>query len=248
LTTERHDKGKGAGSGGSDNASELGPRLRAIRLRRGIGLREIARRLDLSPSSISQIETGKIGPSVSTLYALASEFGVTVDELLFDESRALRGSSPRSAPDAPSLNEPKLTVQRGDVRPAINLSSGVKWERLMLWADEDVEFLEATYEPGGASSPDDSFVRHSGHEFGFILSGTLRVIVGFDEFILEPGDSITFPSTTPHRLRNDGPETVRAVWVVRGRRGAEGAHEPAGVADEPEATAGNGRRSGRSGS
>ena len=53
-------------------ASELGPRLRAIRLRRGVGLRELARRLELSPSSISQIETGKMRPSVRTLYALAS--------------------------------------------------------------------------------------------------------------------------------------------------------------------------------
>ena len=63
----------------------------------------------------------------------------------------------------------------------------------MFWADEDVEFIEATYEPGGASGPDDALVRHSGHEFGYVLSGTLRVVVGFDEFILEPGDSITFP-------------------------------------------------------
>jgi transcriptional regulator with XRE-family HTH domain len=219
-------------------------------------LRELARRLDLSPSSISQIETGKIRPSVSTLYALASEFGVTVDELLFDEPRLLRGSTTKPTRDALALNEPKLTVQRADERPMINLSSGVQWERLMLWADEDVEFLEATYEPGGASSPDDSFVRHSGHEFGFVLSGTLRVIVGFDEFILGPGDSITFPSTTPHRLSNDGPETVRAVWVVRGRRGADDPREQteapvAAQAPSPVATqapAGNGRTSGGSGS
>ena len=67
----------------SDASSDLGPRLRAIRLGQGVGLRELARRLDLSPSSISQIETGKMRPSVRTLYALASEFGVTVDEVLF---------------------------------------------------------------------------------------------------------------------------------------------------------------------
>src|SRR5438309_10502824 len=120
----------------ADAQSELGPRLRAIRLRQGVGLRELARRLDLSPSSISQIETGKIRPSVSTLYALASEFGVTVDELLFDEPRTLRETIPKSALGAPSLNEPKLAVQRADVRPAINLSSGVKWERMGRWPDE----------------------------------------------------------------------------------------------------------------
>ena len=220
----------------ADAPSDLGPRLRAIRTRQGIGLRELARRLDLSPSSISQIETGKIRPSVRTLYALASAFGVTVDEVLFDgpQPSSRRGSA-SPATTSPSAAEPGLTVQRAAERPAIALNSGVKWERLMFWGDEDVEFLEATYEPGGASSPDDSFVRHNGHEFGFILSGTLHVVVGFDEFVLEAGDSITFPSSTPHRLSNDGTETVRAVWVVRGRRGPESVQEAPGAASEPAA-------------
>jgi transcriptional regulator with XRE-family HTH domain len=204
---------------GADASSELGPRLRAIRLQRGIGLRELARKLDLSPSSISQIETGKMRPSVRTLYALASEFGVTVDEVLFDErppSQLTASGTSAPATGAPELG---LAVQRAQDRPSITLNSGVRWERLMLWADEDVEFIDATYEPGGSSSPDGSFVRHSGNEFGHVLSGTLHVVVGFDEFVLEPGDSITFPSSTPHRLSNEGRETVRAIWVVRGRRG-----------------------------
>ncbi len=211
----------------ADAQSELGPRLRAIRLRQGVGLRELARRLDLSPSGISQIETGKIRPSVRTLYALASEFGVTVDEVLFNDVLPPgAGALPSARGLSPTVSGPALAVQRAVERPAIALNSGVKWERLMSWADEDVEFIEATYAPGGASSPDDSFVRHHGHEFGHVLSGTLRVVVGFDEFVLEPGDSITFPSSTPHRLSNDGTETVRAIWVVRGRRGAETGHEP----------------------
>jgi transcriptional regulator with XRE-family HTH domain len=213
------------GNQSPDAPSDLGPRLRAIRVARGVGLRELARRLDLSPSSISQIETGKIQPSVRTLYALASEFGVTVDEVLFDEPPmpGAPGATPRAV-------EPGLSVQRAADRPAIQLNSGVRWERLMFWGDEDVEFLEAIYEPGGASSPDDALVRHNGHEFGHILSGTLRVIVGFDEYVLGPGDSITFPSSTPHRLVNDGQETVRAVWVVRDRRGIDTGHEGTDVA------------------
>jgi len=210
----------------SDAPSTLGPRLRAIRLAQGVGLRELARRLDLSPSAISQIETGKMQPSVRTLYAFASEFGVTVDEVLFDQERPPQeGATTAESGSTPIRSGPGLAVQRAIGRPAITLNSGVKWERLMFWGDEDVEFIEATYEPGGASSPDGAFVRHNGHEFGYVLSGTLRVVVGFDEFVLEPGDSVTFPSTTPHRLSNEGDETVRAIWVVRGRRNAPPGHE-----------------------
>jgi transcriptional regulator with XRE-family HTH domain len=205
----------------SDAPSALGPRLRAIRLAQGVGLRELARRLDLSPSAISQIETGKMQPSVRTLYAFASEFGVTVDEVLFDQARpSQEGATAAESESTRARSGPGVAVQRAVGRPAITLNSGVKWERLMFWGDEDVEFIEATYEPGGASSPDDAFVRHNGHEFGYVLSGTLRVVVGFDEFVLGPGDSLTFPSTTPHRLSNEGDETVRAIWVVRGRRNA----------------------------
>jgi transcriptional regulator with XRE-family HTH domain len=199
--------------------SVLGPRLRALRLSRGLTLRELARRVDLSPSTISQIETGKLQPSVRTLYALVSEFGVTVDPVLFDQTPPPPASPSASAPgpDAEAAS-PGLAVQRAEGRPSITLDSGVTWERLMFWAHDDIEFVEAIYEPGGSSSPDDALVCHSGHEFGHILSGRLCVTVGSDEFCLEPGDSITFPSTTPHRLANGGTETVRAIWVARGRR------------------------------
>ena len=96
-----------------DASSMLGPRLRAIRLRRGLSLRELARRLDLSPSTISQIETGKMQPSVRTLYALVSEFGVTVDEVLFDQAPRRRTEPPR----LPSESSP-AAAGPGLARPA----------------------------------------------------------------------------------------------------------------------------------
>jgi transcriptional regulator with XRE-family HTH domain len=218
ATVVRMMQGNSSVAKTSDTSSVLGPRLRAIRLRRGLSLRELARRVDLSPSSISQIETGKMRPSVRTLYALVSEFGITVDAVLFEHAPTLLDGASASESSA-VVAGPGLAVQRAAERPAITLNSGVTWERLMFWGDEDVEFIEATYEPGGASGPGGTLVRHSGHEFGYVLSGTLRVVVGFDEFVLGPGDSITFPSSTPHLLSNEGDEAVRAIWVVRGRRG-----------------------------
>jgi uncharacterized cupin superfamily protein len=89
----------------------------------------------------------------------------------------------------------------------------------MHWSDEDLEFIETTYEPGDASSCSDNLVRHNGHEFVHVLSGELQVVVGAEDFVLRRGDSLAFPSSTPHRLSNDGDETVRAIWVVSGRRG-----------------------------
>jgi len=213
---------------------DLGARLRAIRLRHGVGLRELARRLELSPSSISQIETGKIQPSVRTLYAFASEFGVPVDDVLFGDDPVALSQHPGTAtvfdppPDGSAGHG--VTIQRSHERPAITLNSGVTWERLMFWAEDDVEFIEATYEPGGASSTDGQLVRHSGQEFGCVLSGTLHVIVGFEQYVLEAGDSITFPSSTPHLLKNEGDEPVKAIWVVRDRGSVSAAEIDAAVA------------------
>ena len=183
--------------------ASVGRELRAGRERAGLGLRELARRLGISASALSQIETGRSRPSVGTLYAIVTELDMSLDALF----------SWRRAPVEP----PRSVVQRGADRPAIELESGVRWERLTAWNDEDIEFMEAIYEVGGASSPDGKLVRHSGREFGLVLKGTLGVTVGFEDHVLRPGDSISFESTIPHRLHNDGDEVVEAIWVTLGR-------------------------------
>ncbi len=101
----------------------------------------------------------------------------------------------------------------------MELETGVRWERLTTRNDREVEFLHTVYPPGSESSPADALVRHNGREFGTVLSGRLNVTVGFEDHVLEPGDSIFFPSTVPHRLHNDGDEVVTAIWIVLGRQG-----------------------------
>jgi transcriptional regulator with XRE-family HTH domain len=179
-----------------------------------MSLRELARRLDVSPSLVSQIETGKVQPSVRTLYAMVSELGVSLDELFAGEGSPLRQASGPGRGDAAPIAR---KVQRADGRRTIELESGVRWELLTASDDRDVDFIYATYEVGGASSPDGKLVRHNGREFGVVLSGRLGVTVGFEEHTLGPGDSISFDSTLPHRLHNGGDEAVQAVWVVLGR-------------------------------
>jgi DNA-binding XRE family transcriptional regulator len=193
----------------------LGARLRQERERVGLSLRELARRLEVSPSLVSQIETGKTQPSVRTLYAIVNELGVSLDEVFARENGGVRTTRGRG-----KKQEGGDAVQRAHDRSVIDLGSGVHWERLTTWNDRDVDFLYAIYEPGGASSPDESLVRHNGREFGIVVSGSLGVTVGFDEYVLEPGDSISFDSSVPHRLHNDGDQIVNAIWVVLGRHHA----------------------------
>jgi transcriptional regulator with XRE-family HTH domain len=193
----------------------LGERLREERTERGLTLRELARRLEVSPSLVSQIETGKIQPSVRTLYAMVSELGVSLDDVFAaGDPGSPRGEKASVASDTPDGGP----VQRADSRTVIDLEAGVRWERLTTENERGVEFLLTVYPPGSESAPGDALVRHQGREFGIVLQGHLRVTVGFEDYELGPGDSVSFDSTVPHRLHNEGDETVEAVWVVLGRQ------------------------------
>ena len=206
-------------SGGRPDYPQMGERLRAARTARGLGLRELAGRLAVSPSLISQIETGRSNPSVSTLYAIADELDVSLDELLFNDRRPSDPIPVVTRPDAPTSGAMTAAhpVQRAATRHRIRLASGVLWERLTTLSEPGIEFLRVTYEVGGASSPPDAFQRHAGHEWGYVLSGRLEVRIGFDEFVLEPGDAISINSSIPHRLATIGDEPVEAIWFVLGR-------------------------------
>jgi len=198
----------------------MGERLREARRARNLSLRTLAERLGVSPSLISQIETGRANPSVSTLYAIADELDVSLDELLFNDRRPIE-----AAPTSPTRVEasvqgtmtPAPPVQRAATRHQIRLASGVLWERLTTLSEPGIEFLHVTYEVGGASSPPDAFQRHAGHEWGYVLRGRLEVRIGFDEYILEPGDAISINSSIPHRLATIGDEPAEAIWFVLGR-------------------------------
>lgn len=206
------------------DAQLVGKRLREFRKRHGHTIRQLAARLEMSPSMISQIETGKTQPSVRTLYAIVNELNISLDELLepeVPESAGHRGEPPGAAagPAGPLVVRASTRdrVQRAGERQVIELEAGVKWELLATSHDPDMEFIHHVYAPGGASSPDGILMRHTGREFGIVLRGRLGITIGFDQYFLLPGDSILFDSTTPHRLHNDGDEEVHSIWMIYGR-------------------------------
>ena len=205
-----------------DTAYEgLGARLRARRDEVGISLRELGRRIGVSASLISQIETSKVQPSVATLYALVTELGGSFDHLLFGEPPlpAAEAALPASPADLLStiLTYPRgPAVQRADNRKTIQFTEGVRWERLTQHSVPGAEFLYVVYEPGAESGPPTEYQRHSGREWCYVINGTLQLVVGFDEHELRAGDAITYDATVPHRLTNRGDEPVEMVWFQLG--------------------------------
>lgn len=189
----------------------IGDRLREERVKAGISQRELARRLGLSASLISQLESGLSKPSVGTLYSIVTELDLSLD-------RVIRGQEFHDSGNGlpkPGLDS-DLVVRPGE-RQVIELDSGVRWEELTSTSEEGVDFLHAIYEVGGASTPDESLMRHHGREYGYVVSGTMGIKIGFQEYELHPGDSIAFDSTRPHRLFNKGDVPVHAIWFVVGR-------------------------------
>jgi transcriptional regulator with XRE-family HTH domain len=206
------------GSPREPSATEIGGRLAAYRARRGMTVSALARAAGVSPSLISQIERGQTRPSVSTLFTLAEALGVAVDAFFRDrhEPRA----EPAAATPAPAPQRGHRHLVRRDERATIDIEGGVRWERLTPARLDDAEFLELAYAPGAESNPD--AYRHPGTEMVLVLSGRLDIFVGADRHALEPGDSICFPSTTPHRYLNPTGQTTRAVTLILPDGGTSG--------------------------
>lgn len=201
----------------SGHLDGIGDRLREERVKAGLSQRELSRRLGLSASMISQLESGLSKPSVGTLYAIVTELDLSLD-------RVIRGGGLDGRQSQTDERRPGPLVHPED-RESIELDSGVRWEELTASHEEFVDFLLATYEVGGSSTHDESLMRHQGREYGYIISGTLGVKIAFQEYEMNPGDSIAFDSTVPHRLFNKGDVPVHAIWIVVGR---DSDHRPLG--------------------
>jgi transcriptional regulator with XRE-family HTH domain len=198
--------------GAGDPAVAIGARLAAHRAQRGIKVSALARQIGVSPSLISQIERGQSRPSVSTLFALAEALGVPVDAFFRDGDQVPEPPRLGLVGESPTVEREQRHVVRRGERSAIDIEGGVRWERLTPAPLDDLEFMELVYGPRAESHK--ALYRHPGMEMVLVLSGTLVIFLGFERYELEAGDSICFPSSTPHRYLNPTEETTRAVTVI----------------------------------
>lgn len=168
----------------------LGVRLRHARRVAGLTLLQLAHKAACSESLISKIENGTATPSLASLHRLALALDTNI--------AALTSSAPPSGP-----------IMRQGERPII--PGAISLERITLPADNGL--LQANIHILEVGAASDGFIEHIGEELGYVLEGEVELTLGDARYVLNAGDSFTFPSNTPHGYRNLGSTIARIFWV-----------------------------------
>jgi transcriptional regulator with XRE-family HTH domain len=204
----------------------LGEAIREARKKKGLSLRSVAASAEISPSLLSQVETGKTNPSVGTLYALVNVLNVSIDELV-SGNHPIETGPVRTELSGRVAVSSGPAVQRREDNPTIVMENGVTWERLAVDGSGTIDSLITTYAPGGSSSVEGKLMRHSGIEYGLLLEGELTLKLDFETYVLRAGDSLCFDSLRPHLYENHTDSIARGLWFVVGRS-REGDSSPDG--------------------
>lgn len=193
-------QGGAAENGDRDKAAALaggvGDRLRVLRRKAGLSVREAAEQTGLPASFISTVERTSRGASVASLQKLANCYGLSVLELM------------RPSDAAPAAADGVVRAAEARVMPMFG--QGVTLHQLT----ENASLLSGQkwiFEPGSASG---GSYRHEGEEFLYVLEGQIQILLDANsEFTLGPGDSITFDSRRPHGWRVPGPARAVVLWI-----------------------------------
>jgi transcriptional regulator with XRE-family HTH domain len=184
----------------------IGTRLAELRLEHRYSIRRLAREAGVSASLVSDVERGKVEPSISTLKRLAAALGTTL-AFFFSEPTRQAGRVVRAAErDVLDQRTPPRTPA---ARSAIE-TAGVRFEIASPPAAETIEAIYGRYDVGASLG---DAITHEGEEWGMVLRGRLKIWVGDEIYFLDPGDAIGFPSTTPHRLENVADEPLEYLWI-----------------------------------
>lgn len=177
----------------------LGDIIRELRINRRFSLQTLGARCGLSVASLSQIERGLTAPSMRSLRQVANGLGVPVATLFL----GLQGEEENAVPNIVRHDQRRMiTVPESDLTIEIVSSSDV----------QGMQIFHAYMPPGGGSGGE--YESHIGMEAGTILTGQMDLWLGPTRHRLNPGDSFSFNSTTPHRFLNPGNCLLQAYWAV----------------------------------
>lgn len=169
-------------------------RLRALRTERGLTLADVAAAAGMDASTLSRLESGARRLTLGHLPALARALGVRADDLLASP----RVEDPRVRSRARTCNG--MTIWPLTEHPR---GSGLYAFKIRLLAERRHPTPRT----------------HEGHEWLYVLSSRLRLVLGDDEFVLEPGEAAEFSTWTPHWMGVvDEPTEVIAIFGPHGER------------------------------
>ncbi|MDQ3692129.1 MAG: cupin domain-containing protein [Chloroflexota bacterium] len=189
----------------------LGSEIRA--LRRGLGLSTVAlaRRCDVSPSLISQVERGLTAPSLEVLWAIARALDVPIGtffqaDATSDASRTA-ATDERAAPAAKSV-----AVVRAGERKRLGLTPSLTYQLLSPDLQHRIELVWVEFGPG-EEGPVEPFT-HAGEEQMVVIQGEMQMWIDGQTWNLAAGDAITFDSSVPHRAMNRGSAPAIVIAAI----------------------------------
>ncbi|MDY0131336.1 MAG: cupin domain-containing protein [Desulforegulaceae bacterium] len=178
----------------------FGKRIRKIREKKKLTLKTVASSAGVSESLISQIERDKVSPSIDTLFGIVDVLDIDLEYIFKDFKKKRMVNIVKSA------QRNIRTI--GDITyhqlSSISSPEGDKTKDVEAYLIE----IPADNEKGSSE------YGHAGKEMGFILEGSGILEYGGVNYKLEKGDSVSFESDIPHKLKNNGSETLKAFWVT----------------------------------
>ena len=171
---------------------DIGARLRLVRQNLGLSQRQLARQSGVANATISQVEAGKLNPTVGMLKKILDGIPLSLGEFFADEVQAQDRMFFR-ADDLVEIAEGGVSYRQ----VGANLTTRA------------IQLLKECYQPGAGTGK--HAITHEGEECGIILRGRLRVTVGDEVVTLGPGDAYYFRSSQPHAFENPGSEPCELI-------------------------------------
>ncbi|HEY1941343.1 MAG TPA: cupin domain-containing protein [Roseiarcus sp.] len=171
---------------------EVGPRLRAHRLRLGLSQRELARRAGVSNATVSMIEADHVSPSVSALRQILSALGISIGDFF---------AAAEDQSEQVVFRASELTEIAGGAVSYRQVGANLKGRALQM--------IYERYKPGAQSGA--KMLSHQGEEAGVVIKGRLALEVDGRRYELQIGDAYCFDSRKPHAFRNAGDDELVLV-------------------------------------
>ncbi len=172
---------------------EIGNKLKRLRVQNNLTQEELADRCELSKGFISLIERDLASPSISTLSDLLQCLGTDLKSFFNDAA------------------DNDVVFTGDDVFVKENIEDG----NIINWIvpnsqKNDMEPIIIELMAGGKSYAD---VPHSGEEFGYVLSGTIVLVLGNKQYKVHKGESFYYQADKEHYIINKGKTTAKVLWV-----------------------------------